>query len=143
MINKEVWHLRILLGSIRKRVLFLFGTSVNHGAFACVPGPVCEWVHGLQVHFLLTAKSLWILRSVWLVMVRSASFRLIQSRLKGGGKCVSVGLDSDDPCCCLLLWGYMEIEAFGTITFFHQTLCSLWTKQKKRFFLQQELFLFL
>lgn len=38
--KKETQHLSVSLGSIRKGVLFLLGTSVNHGVFACVPGPV-------------------------------------------------------------------------------------------------------
>lgn len=49
-------------------------------------------------------------------------------------------LDSDNPSGTLLLWGYMDIEDFGTVIFFHRTLCSLW--YKKRDFFKNRIFFF-
>lgn len=122
----------VLLGSSRKGVFNPFWNFCQlWNLCLCSWSCVCECIHCLQVHFLLTAKALWILRSVWLDMIRGASFRLIQSMLKGGGKCVNVGLGGDNPCCCFITLRIYGDRSLGTVMFFHQT-CSLWKKQKKR-----------
>lgn len=86
---------------------------------------MCECIHCLQVHFLLAAKALWILRSVGLDMIRGASFRLIQSTLKGGGKCVNVRLDSDSPYCCFITLRIYGDRSLRYCQVFRQTLCVL------------------
>lgn len=114
--------LRVLFGSIGEGILFLFETSVS--LCLCSWSCACEWIHGLQVHFLFAAKALWILRSVWLDMIRDASFRLIQSALKGGGKCLNVGLDSDNPCCCFVTLSDNPSCCFVTLRIYGDR--SLW-----------------
>lgn len=45
-----------------------------------------EWSHCLQINFLFTAKAFWILRSVWLDMIRGAFLQAHPKHIKGRGK---------------------------------------------------------